>query len=293
MNRSIRKILKAEKLVAGINRRNLQFVYPYNPRKYFSQANDKSETKMILKEGNIPIPETYDIIEYSWDIKSSLTKIEQLDEFVMKPANGSGGNGILLLSKKDENKWITPGGKVYNRESLRIHIASIIYGAYAHDSADKCIIEQKINSHPDLNKIYGNGIPDIRVILLMDEIQMAMLRIPTDKSGGKANLHQGAMGIGIDIKSGKLGNGIYRNGQTDKHPNTNVVFKDMILPFWELIREISIKTAAHVPLKFLGVDLILDKDQGPMVIEINARPGLQIQNANMQGLVNLNLAKDE
>jgi len=31
---------------------------------------------------------------------------------------------------------------------------------------------------------------------------MAMLRLPTKESGGKANLQQGAIGLGIDMASG-------------------------------------------------------------------------------------------
>jgi glutathione synthase/RimK-type ligase-like ATP-grasp enzyme len=37
-------------------------------------------------------------------------------------------------------------------------------------------------------------------------------------------------------------------------------------------------------LGYLGVDIVIDRFQGPMVIEVNARPGLSIQLANAKGL---------
>ena len=36
---------------------------------------------------------------------------------------------------------------------------------------------------------------------------------------------------------------------------------------------------------YLGVDIVLDRKQGPMLLEANARPGLAIQIANGQGLI--------
>ena len=38
------------------------------------------------------------------------------------------------------------------------------------------------------------------------------------------------------------------------------------------------------PLGYLGVDIVLDRELGPMMLELNARPGLAIQIANNQGL---------
>ncbi|MRR31196.1 alpha-L-glutamate ligase-like protein, partial [bacterium] len=37
-------------------------------------------------------------------------------------------------------------------------------------------------------------------------------------------------------------------------------------------------------LGYLGVDLVIDRDRGPLLLELNARPGLAIQLANRHGL---------
>ena len=41
-------------------------------------------------------------------------------------------------------------------------------------------------------------------------------------------------------------------------------------------------------LGYVGVDIVLDANYGPMVLEANARPGLNIQIANNQGLLKAN-----
>lgn len=279
--------MNAGQAVVGINQRNLSFVYPSNPRKYFYLADDKAKTKELLERNSVPVPETYTIIERVWEIDEKLESISGLNEMVVKPSNGSGGSGILILGRNKAGNWQTPGKKTYDAGTLKMHIAAILYGAFAHEKADKCIIEQKIEPHPVLVEIYSDGIADVRIILHHDQPLMAMLRVPTDLSSGKANLHQGAIGVGIEMEEGRLKQGYYRNRFVDEHPNTGIAFNGIQLPYWEEMIRISVQAAQLVPLKYLGVDIIIDQHRGPLVIEINARPGLQIQNANRQGLWNI------
>jgi alpha-L-glutamate ligase-like protein len=147
------------------------------------------------------------------------------------------------------------------------------------------MVEERLVPHPFFQEIYDRGIPDVRVIVHRDIPVMAMLRIPTRRSRGKANLHQGALGIGINLESGELGESVYKNKRIRAHPDSGVVFTGRIIPNWEAFLNISVQVAPLVPLKYLGVDLIMDEHRGPLVIEINARPGLQIQNSNGSGLV--------
>jgi len=284
MKKNLQTILKAQERVMGINRRNISYVYPLNPRVEQKLANDKALSKTIMEEHGIPVPRTYAIIEHLWELDSKLEKIESLENFVVKPSMGSGGNGILILEKSGKG-WITPDGKSYQLERLRLHIAAILYGAYSHDHADKAILEERLAPHQFLKKIYDTGIPDIRVIVHRDIPVMAMLRVPTLRSKGKANLHQGALGIGVDLESGRLGYGIHKKKKIQVHPDSGTLFSGLMIPEWNRLLTISRQTASIIPLKYLGVDIILDEQHGPLVIEINARPGLQIQNSNSMGLL--------
>ncbi len=284
MKNLFQKLLSADNYLIGINQRNLGYIYPNNPRKYFPLANDKVQSKLIIEDNGLPVPETYSIINDLWEIKNKLELISQYDEIVIKPANGSGGNGILILFRKAHGLWQTHSGHIYNKGKLSSHIASILYGVYSIRDKDKAIIEYCLKPHPFLTQIYNNGIPDFRIIVYKEVPLMAMLRVPTRKSGGKANLHQGAMGIGIDMEEGVLTEGFYKNKYIHSHPDSDYCFIGQKIPDWSKVLEISIGVSKLFPLKYLGIDIILDKLRGPMVIEINARPGLQIQNINKTGL---------
>jgi alpha-L-glutamate ligase-like protein len=284
MKKYMQHILLAQDNIMGINRRNIEYVYPFNPRRDFKLADDKALSKRIMEQNEVPVPETFAIIEHLWELEDALNSLEELEQFVIKPSMGSGGNGILIF-ERSENGWMTPDGNIYERERIKMHIASILYGAYSHDHADKAIVEERLAPHPFFRKIFNTGIPDVRIIVHRDIPVMSMLRVPTKRSKGKANLHQGALGIGIDQSTGTLGGGVYKNKRISAHPDSGRTFTGMMIPDWELFISISIRAARLVPLKYLGVDLIMDENKGPLVIEINARPGLQIQNSNQMGLL--------
>lgn len=287
MRKFLQKLKNAENKVVGINQRNLDFVYPYNPRKHFPLANDKALSKTILEGKGIPVPETYCIIEQLAEIKKKLELIKDKLAFVIKPANGSGGNGILILFRDSAGKLSTPSGKPFNEAKLRHHIASILYGVFSFGNADKAIVEYCLTPHDFLKKIYNQGIPDFRVLVFKGDAIMAMLRVPTKSSGGKANLHQGALGIGVDMDRACLTEGLYHNKYVANHPDSGYQFAGLEIPYWQEVLKISKEAAQVVPLQYLGVDIILDADLGPLIIEINARPGLQIQNINKTGLLEL------
>lgn len=284
MRKYLQNMLKAQDSILGINRRNIEYVYLSNPRREFKIADDKALSKRILEKHGVPVPGSFAIIGHLWQLDEAMGRLEKLDKFVIKPSMGSGGNGILIFEKRSAG-WITPDGVIYGLERIKMHIAAILYGAYTHDHADKAIIEERLVPHHFFRNIYSSGIPDIRVIVYQDVPVMAMLRVPTKRSKGKANLHQGALGIGIDLETGCLGDGVYKNRKIQDHPDSGITYKGLVIPDWESILSISRHTASLVPLKYLGVDLIMDEQRGPLVIEINARPGLQIQNSNSRGLL--------
>lgn len=269
--------------VAGLNSRNIKLVYPHNQRKDFDLADDKLATKAVLEKYSIPHPETYEVIETMGAIDEKWEKLSKIEKLAIKPSRGKTGDGILVL-QSDKNSWKTPSGKKYKKSEIHRHLANIVFGIFSFGEGDKAIIEYCIQSHSFFKEIYNSGVPDIRIILLKSTPLMAMLRLPTHKSDGKGNLHQGALGIAIDLDTGTLGKGIYNGNYIDTHPDSGIQFKGMQIPFWDEIMSIAIKTAEHVPLEYLGVDIVIDQHKGPMLIEINARPGIEIQNINELGL---------
>ncbi|MFD0963998.1 sugar-transfer associated ATP-grasp domain-containing protein [Pseudofulvibacter geojedonensis] len=267
----------------GINERNASLIYPNNDRKNYKYADDKILTKSILEKHQIACTKTYAIIERIGGIQTGWESVQKYDKVAIKPANGSGGGGIKILRKDTNGNWIS-SGKVVSNDDIYFHMANIIMGIFSLGSNDRVIIEECIEPHSFFQEIYPQGVPDFRVILLKEKPLLAMLRVPTDKSDGKANLHQGGIGIGIDMERGVLTQGYDGKSYFDNHPDNGNQILNKPIPLWEEVLTIAKKTAKYFPLNYLGADIVLDKNHGPLILEINVRPGLGIQMANKIGL---------
>ena len=269
--------------VIGLNRRNIEFIYPHNERRHYTLADDKVKTKMILHENNIACAHTYAVIKRISQIKTKWASLQDHDALVIKPARGCGGEGIKILKKNTSGQWQSSGRVMTDTEIFQ-HITSIISGLFSMASNDVCLIEECIVPHPFFAKIYDEGVPDFRIITLKERPLMAMLRMPTSKSDGKANLHQKGVGIGVDMEKGTLTQ-VY-DGRTfsNHHPDNETTVNGMKIPYWFTMLQLAKKTAKAFPLEYLGIDLVIDRVKGPQIMEVNVRPGLGIQLVNKCGL---------
>ncbi|NAS31129.1 alpha-L-glutamate ligase-like protein [Flavobacteriaceae bacterium R38] len=269
--------------ITGLNARNLQLIYPNNERKYYKMADNKVLSKKLLHKHDIPCAVTYAVIERMSDIKKKWKACKKYDAMAVKPANGSGGEGIKIIRKNEDGQWISSGRIIKEEEIIR-HMSAILSGLFSLGANDCVLIEECIIPHPFFAEIYPEGVPDFRVITLKGNPIMGMLRMPTARSEGKANLHQKGVGIGIDMKKGILTQVYDGKKYSDHHPdNPNIVFGKPI-PYWNEIIEIAIATSKVFPLDYLGIDIVIDKNKGPQIMEVNVRPGLGIQLVNRQGL---------
>ena len=149
---------------------------------------------------------------------------------------------------------------------------------------DGVVAEYCVEFDPIFNNITHLGVPDIRLIAYKGVPVMGMLRLPTSLSEGKANLHQGAIGAGIDIASGRTLTAVWHNSIVTQHPDTLAEVRGVQIPHFDRMLEIAAGCNGMTGLGYVGVDLVLDRDKGPLMLELNARPGLNIQIANRTGL---------
>ncbi|NQZ76294.1 MAG: alpha-L-glutamate ligase-like protein [Ekhidna sp.] len=268
--------------ILGMNERNLGFIYPNNARVNYKYADDKYLAKSILHKNQIACPRTYTVVDSIGKIEEAWQSASEWNELVIKPAKGAGGKGILILKRKKEG-WMSQGRLVSDQE-IFTHIANTIFGIYSFGDSDVALIEEYVRPHRVFHEIFPEGVPDIRILLLKKVPVMGMLRMPTSQSNGKANLHQGGLGIGVDMQTGKLKSAYDGVKHMDDHPDTNHPIIGIQLPYWENLIRMSVKAACHFPLDYLGVDLVIDDRKGPMIMELNVRPGLGIQLANKEGL---------
>ncbi len=272
--------------IMSINQRNSDFVLRYNKRKLFPLVDDKLKTKRLALQAGIAVPALYELIEAEHQIKKLDTMLEPYTDFVVKPARGSGGDGILVITDRLMGRYRQINGKLLTTQELSYHLSCLLSGAYSLGGhSDYAIIERRVIVDPVFADVSHEGIPDVRVITLLGYPAMAMLRLPTRLSGGKANLHQGAIGTGVNLANGLTLGGVFHNGTIDLHPDTLNPIEGLQVPYWDKILEIAAKAYELTGLGYLGVDIVLDKEQGPLMLELNARPGLNIQIANREGVL--------
>lgn len=269
-----------------MNRRNAQYILLYNPRAHYRVVDEKLVTKGLAESAGVPCPRTYGVVREFGEVRHVLQQVlAEHRTLVIKPNRGAAGRGVLVLERDGTGVWRKASGAVVTEMEMRYHVTSILSGLYSlSELPDDAIIEQRIFPHPFFKDITWQGTPDVRIILFHTIPVMAMMRLPTRQSDGRANLHQGAVGLGIAIAQGVTRTGVCRGRRVCEHPDTGAHLEGLRVPDWERALQISRLLASRIPLKYLGVDLMLDAVHGPMMIEANARPGLSIQVANSLGL---------
>ena len=271
--------------VLGINARSAHYLFQCNQRKYHPLVDDKSITKKICKSHNIPVPETYAIIERYGDIKKFKKILGNHTEFVIKPARGSEGRGILIISQRNNDHYIQANGNPLTYAEVLYHISSTWSGLYSlRGIQDSVILEELIKPHPVFREILIKGTSDVRIICYYYNPVMAMVRLPTEQSKGRANLFQGAAGVGINMDTGRTLGGVGNSKMIKRHPDTGAPLEGIKIPSWTVILKIATKLSLAIGLAYVGIDLVLDQERGPLVLEANARPGLAIQIATQRGL---------
>ncbi len=270
--------------ILGINARNLLYIRPYNKKKAIKLADDKIKTKQFLAAREIPVPKLYGMIK-------DFNEIEKFDfgslpnSFVIKPNHGFGGEGIIPIVNKRDNFYVTAGGRKLDKEEIIDHVKDIIDGRFSISNvADTAFFEQYIITDDRLAQFSYEGLPDIRVVVHNLIPVMAMLRLPTKQSQGKANLHLGAVAIGIDIAKGETTYISHKNKIIDELPDGLPSIKGFKIPYWDEILFIASQVQLTTNLGYLAVDIAIDKNTGPVLLEINARAGLAVQIANLAPL---------
>jgi alpha-L-glutamate ligase-like protein len=279
--------LKKSKYILGLNARNLNYLRPSNPRRAILIADNKLLAKKILKKAGLPVLKNYGIIRRAQELKTfDWTSLPST--FTLKPNRGLGGQGILIIygrRKKFPYPWIKASGHLVDIKDLQNHILNILEGNFSLTALpDIAFFEERIKLLKLFKPYTYKGIPDIRIIVYNSVPVMAELRLPTKASAGKANLHLGGIGVGIDLGTGITTTAVQRNHLIEYVPGTRLLLRGLQIPEWKEILKLAIQAQKVTKIGFLGVDIAIDREKGPIVVELNARPGLSIQIANLAPL---------
>lgn len=269
----------------GLNARNRRYIMRYNDRRLYPKVDNKITTKQIALEYEMPVPDLYSVIRTQRDAAHLSDSLAGYSEFVVKPAAGSGGDGILIIKGRRKGGFIRSSGTLVSEGELAHHVSSILSGMYSlGGTSDEAMIESLVHCDERLEKLTFQGVPDIRIIVFQGFPVMAMTRLPTRMSDGKANLHQGAVGVGIELADGRTRGGVLGNTLIDEHPDTGEPIAGFEMPAWDQMMQMAATCFEATGLGYLGVDIVIDQQHGPLILELNARPGLNIQLANKTGL---------
>lgn len=272
--------------VLGINQRNAAFTLRWNPRSKYPTVDDKLLTKELCARAGIPSPRLLAVARHHFEVRVLREAVRELESFVLKPARGAMGNGILVVSGRDGDRFRVAGGRWVAIDDLAYHAAGIISGLYAlAGQTDVAFVEERLKVHPELAAIATDGVPDIRIVIFRGVPVMAMTRLPTQRSGGRANIHQGAVAAGIDLATGVTTHAIQHNAPILRHPDTGEGLIGRAIPGFAALVAIAVRAADETGLGYVGADMVVDAEHGPVLLEMNARPGLMIQLANHAGLL--------
>lgn len=279
---------KKSRQLLGMNSRNLRFIRPNNLLRAKKLADNKLLSKKLLKKNGLAVS----------PLIAKITTLAELESFAwqslptsfaLKPNRGFGGEGILVVYGKKKNGgdiWIKADGSLVTIEDLKTHVRNILEGSFSlSNTPDIAFFEERLILLKLFKPYVFKGIPDIRVIVFNKVPVMAMLRLPTKESQGKANLQQNAIGVGIDMATGVTTTAIQgKNKLIEQIPGTRLSLSGIKIPYWKDILSLAVRAQEISRLGFLGADISIDKERGPVILELNARPGLSIQLANMAGL---------
>src|SRR4051812_22642901 len=207
--------------VLGINARNAGAILRHNPRALFPLVDDKLHFLELCQRIGVPTPALLAVFDRHGDLRHLGETLDAAPDCVIKPARGSSGRGIVLLTGPAAGGWRRHNGSVATLEELRRYVSDVLSGLYSLGGRPgRAIVQRRLRTHPALERISYRGTPDVRVLVYRGEVALGMLRLPTLESGGRANLHQGGVGVGVDVGSGRTTRAVWRGRVVDRHPDT-------------------------------------------------------------------------
>lgn len=261
----------------------------YRSMKYSLITDNKIITEQFFRSLEIAQPETLcrvvDGILYSpvmkvtgFDQVQRELTVHNYEKLFMKPVDGSGGQGILIFHRTEEGRYVTRDNIFFNREFVD-----------ALRKKPDYIIQAGIVQDPEISRIYPESVNTCRIITENKNgtvrLVCGMFRIGRGQAEVD-NASSGGITINININSGKLGNIAmsYASETFTVHPDTRFEFRNFTIPRWDEIRNFALQSAVKLPFfTHLGWDIALTAD-GPVAVEINCNPTIDIMDRTAGGL---------
>ena len=176
------------------------------------------------------------------------------------------------------------GAKLYelNEKNIRQVYDEIV-------SLQEGVVEKYIEQHHKMRELYSDTVNTIRFATIYSEHgpiasdgrKMDICYV-VQKMGGKGtvvdNLHQGGYAAMVDVDSGKIStDAIDMHGNIHQiHPDSGTTIKGFEIPYFEEAKKMVYEMLEKYKMYgYLGWDICIEED-GPSVVEINGRPGVNL-----------------
>ena len=275
MGSLIERLRRVRREALGLNRRNQEFLLRLNPPRLVALVDHKVQTKEVLARHGLPVPDTFGRYVRQRELRSLGARSRAARRSSsLKPARGAGGEGVVVIAGRRDDRLVKASGAPLRLGDLVAHAADIIAGAFSLSQArDEALLEYRLAPEPVLAAYSPGGVPDVRVVLFRGVPVMAMLRLPTHASDGRANLHVGGVGVGIDLRQRPCRARHLSRSQrrrASRHAAAAVGDSRAALGRDPAARRAQLR---RHPARLLGIDIVIDVHLGPVILELNARPG--------------------
>ncbi len=251
-------------------------------QRYSIIAFDKAIFSDMMNYYGLPQPKT--ILKYSNEVffdqfnnKLSLSEVDLLindqpySKLFLKDNKGSLGKGISLFKKSDDGLYHGSSG---------ILTSKLIRNIFRQSAA---IIQEGIVQNEVLSRLNSDSVNTIRI--LTKNVKGIVTIIDATLKVGRSgcfvdNAGSGGLLININLDTGKFGDfgkGYYNLKKFYEHPDSNVSFKDLVMPHWDEVKNLVCRAAlAFHQLKFIGWDVAVTNKEA-IIVEMNCWPSFYTQ----------------
>jgi hypothetical protein len=237
---------------------------------------DKAAFADRCLEHQVPTVPTFAIVN-DGRVELKVDPVELDADLFVKPVFGRGGKGAERWDLVGPGLYCSSRGLECDRDGLFAHLAAV-------DSP--LLIQPRVANHPALNSLNNGALSTIRVLTCLDErgapeLIGAALRMAIGGNRVVDNLHAGGIAAAIDLESGMLGSASNLGadsavGWLDRHPDTGALISGTELPYWDDVRDVALRSHRAFPERLLvGWDIAITT-RGPLMIEGNGAPDLDI-----------------
>ena len=248
-----------------------------NPPAEVAATRNSIKVKERLEKSGIAVPDTLEQV-HQQDVINTVIRmlIAKGTPFVVKPVHANSGRGVLPCLYADESGVTKLSGESLSLDTLNFHFYQILHGEFsAAGKPDSVLVEEYLQTGRQWVFPNNPGAPTLRLILCMDKVVAAEVRLPTLASNGRNNLSCGAVRVPVNLQTALTLNGYMHGKPVLQHPDTGVALADNAVENLPAAINLALRCRDVFNLGFMAIDIIEDVMETPVILGVEAGPQLR------------------